>query len=356
MVPTSHKSHALPGSSGTRSGEMYENKPLNADATSKPKAQALRWINTTSPEEVKEKSIMKIIRAHALKHSEYHQKRTKKAKATTQSRNQLKGSAKPKLANPITHDGSPVPMSHGGTPDFNAHPSPGNSSCSSSDSSESLMLQPIALYPSPFRVRPSTTLVRRLSIQDLLNPDAMETNVGIVEDEPGFPEDLVINSSMPKLEVFRNLGSAIDPFRSLPQFLNPHVKAEQLQYFCTMLRNDTWGAQHEKLSMNSRLVYLSSICAGAAYREAFYGISGESLISTAVKAEVINMINERLRDPVLQADDETIAAVCHMINFEVFHSEPRLVTHIRGVEQLILQRGGLDQFASKVDGEHDKSA
>lgn len=103
-----------------------------------------------------------------------------------------------------------------------------------------------------------------------------------------------------------------------------------------------------------RHTFLSTICISAAYQDAMYrsyvGTVPESVQQLRVRAEVIKMIGRALNSPELRFNDVTIVAVLQVLNGEVIGcNEEGVASHLRGIEKMVKQRGGLGRLG--VHGE-----
>ena len=148
--------------------------------------------------------------------------------------------------------------------------------------------------------------------------------------------------------------SALNPFDTWPSFDDPTVNVSKLKWLCSQ----RFGSQ--KLSLHwiptllrARHAFLSTLCISSAHDDimnralgpAFRGTTLESQERTKVRLGTVSLINQSMNDPRMQAADETIIAVLHLLSSEIMGCNDSIMTiHQKGLHQMVLKRGGLGQL------------
>jgi hypothetical protein len=92
-------------------------------------------------------------------------------------------------------------------------------------------------------------------------------------------------------------------------------------------------------------VLLSSTALASGWLDMRAGLEGDSRRTALVKAEILGMISERLRDPDESFSDSTLMIILNLIAGEVLScNEKTLRTHVSGIARFVSQRGGLHRF------------
>ena len=92
-------------------------------------------------------------------------------------------------------------------------------------------------------------------------------------------------------------------------------------------------------------IILSSTVLASTWVDMLNKCSGDSATTAMVKTETIEMIKERLANPVLQSDDATLIVILHLFAGEMWVcNEQALRAHEKGVAATISRRGGLSRF------------
>lgn len=92
-------------------------------------------------------------------------------------------------------------------------------------------------------------------------------------------------------------------------------------------------------------IILSSTVLASTWLDMHNDYSGDSPTTTMVKNETFEMINERLRNPILRLDNATLAIILHLFAGEMWLcNEKTLRIHENGIATIISRRGGLSTF------------
>jgi hypothetical protein len=71
-----------------------------------------------------------------------------------------------------------------------------------------------------------------------------------------------------------------------------------------------------------------------------------------VKSEVMNMVNDLLRDSTTHLDDVTLMTILHLLAGEMWSADERaLRIHELGIARLITQRGGVQSLGNDAVAE-----
>lgn len=97
--------------------------------------------------------------------------------------------------------------------------------------------------------------------------------------------------------------------------------------------------------LKSPHAFLSTLCIASVHLDAVKELPNESTQTTALRQEVIHLINQNLASANSQVDDFNIIAVTQLIASEIIAcQDTSLSLHESGVEAMIKQRGGLNQL------------
>ena len=92
-------------------------------------------------------------------------------------------------------------------------------------------------------------------------------------------------------------------------------------------------------------IILSSTILASTWLDMHNNCSGDSTITAMVKAETMDMINERLVNPTLQLEDTTLIVILHLFAGEMWAcNEKALRIHENGIATLVSRRGGLSSL------------
>ncbi|KAI9728471.1 MAG: hypothetical protein M1828_003873 [Chrysothrix sp. TS-e1954] len=258
----------------------------------------LRFIVTSHPEEIKKRSIMRQIRSHAiLDHLE------------------KSGPRKPR--------GPPVRRTQG------ARQLGDSSSVSGA-------------------VKPTNRPNRKRRPKNMLERDVRPVS-GASSINHNSNQIVVRNRSILPADPYRITGSPIDPFHTLPQFTDPLLQVEELAYHClgfvgTVGKSPTWV----KTILSDRLAYLSSLAIEAVRQDIVQNITGKSKKTLVVEGDVVSLIKSKIMEPATACSDETIFGVLHLLTGQIIQGDISLLdTHVRGLESIVLQRGGLKNLGLK---------
>lgn len=171
----------------------------------------------------------------------------------------------------------------------------------------------------------------------------------LIQDDETF--ELVWNSGFAKQYTIRALGDGVDPFYVLPHFRDSTIYMAKMKMWCLRrFGTKAMSVNWVPALASSRLTYLAALCVAANDIDVCSGIRGESALTVTVKTEVIEMVNERLADPVTQQDDAILMAIQLLLCGEIVSGNEWIWgIHEDGTTKIILQRGGLHTLGISGD-------
>lgn len=102
------------------------------------------------------------------------------------------------------------------------------------------------------------------------------------------------------------------------------------------------------MMLQNRHSFLSSVCINATSLDIRRGLIDDSPETLTVKVEAISEINAMLQHKEHQASDSTIMSVVHVLCNEIPRGdEMTLLCHLKGLELMVSQRGGMSQLGGK---------
>lgn len=269
----------------------------------------LRFINSTHPSEVKSLQNRKLIKQHAMLDA---QQRRREASASNTSK---------KRAIKAAHAASTM------MPPRQLLPKGRTSSASESSSDAASEM-------------PHTPTPDYIELQD---HDSRETAVSISGTNMRL---LLTDEESPA--ILRYPGwSSVDPFRSLPQFANPLIRVEKLQYlnkafFPTIKRSQFYV----NALISNPLVLLSDAHPGMILQDALDGNAFGGNVTIASKGEIYSLLNKYLRspNPAVQASRHVIAGIFNLIWLELSYGNLAVVqTHMQGLKRVFEQVGAISR-------------
>lgn len=184
---------------------------------------------------------------------------------------------------------------------------------------------------------PDTRIVKAKSLQSVIPQTPI---VVPLQPEIRYPFD---EFRMPPLV---SIGVSLDPFRTMFQSNDSRVSVERLKHHCrTYFGSRGLGRLWIPKCLDHHHTFLSTLYMAAAHDDTIYGREVESLETAALRQDVIHHIGANLTDPEKMVDDSNIIAVSQLILGEVIgRTETSMAFHQNGIEQMIKQRGGLNQL------------
>ncbi|KAF1841006.1 uncharacterized protein K460DRAFT_295719 [Cucurbitaria berberidis CBS 394.84] len=147
-----------------------------------------------------------------------------------------------------------------------------------------------------------------------------------------------------------SLGKSLDPFRTMFQSSHPQVSVEELKFHCSRyFGTQGLGRYWIPTCLKYPHTFLSTLCLASAHHDIVRELPVESLVTAALRQEIILLVGGNLRNPDERVADHNIVAVTQLIIGEVIgREEAGLAFHETGIETMINQRGGLNQLG--MDG------
>jgi hypothetical protein len=145
---------------------------------------------------------------------------------------------------------------------------------------------------------------------------------------------------------FVSIGKSLDPFRTMFQSSHPGVSVEELKFHCSRyFGTRALGKYWIPTALSYPHTFLGTLCLATAYHDVIHERSLESVQTIALRQEVIHLVGQNMLNPEARVSDHNIMAIIQLIISEVIgREESALGWHENGIENMILQRGGLDKL------------
>jgi hypothetical protein len=145
---------------------------------------------------------------------------------------------------------------------------------------------------------------------------------------------------------FVSIGKNIDPFRTMFQSSHPSVSVEELKFYCNRyFGTRALGKYWIPTALSYSHTYLGTLCLATAYHDVIHERPLESVQTVALRQEVIHLVGRNMLDPEARVSDHNIMAIIQLIISEVIgREESGLSWHENGIENMIKQRGGLENL------------
>ncbi|KAN0102229.1 hypothetical protein V8E51_012739 [Hyaloscypha variabilis] len=224
------------------------------------------------------------------------------------------------------------------------------------------------------------TLVRRRAMLNYRRQERKQKSVSEEAEKPStdfpanhsFPEgkkddsevlrqnvaDDRMNSALPTItaDLLPKEITAVEPFNAFPIKIEPYMLELLLSYTTSVYETMYTIEKHVNLNP-AKDYWLPMAFQDAALLHAFiFCADGHCTISQGRKErpaavihlrKAIKIVNERLRVPVPSITDATIAVVCTFAHTEILNdNHENWMVHMRGLKQMIRQRGGIQAFES----------
>ncbi|KAF1915087.1 hypothetical protein BDU57DRAFT_557307 [Ampelomyces quisqualis] len=142
---------------------------------------------------------------------------------------------------------------------------------------------------------------------------------------------------------FVSIGKSLDPFRTMFQSSHPGVSVEELKFHCNRyFGTRALGRYWIPTALSYPHTFLGTLCLATAYHDVIHEKPLESVQTIALRQEVIHLVGRNMLDPATRVSDHNIMAIIQLIISEVIgREESGLRWHEDGIENMIMQRGGL---------------
>ncbi|KAL1625371.1 hypothetical protein SLS54_003463 [Diplodia seriata] len=138
-----------------------------------------------------------------------------------------------------------------------------------------------------------------------------------------------------------------DPFLALPQ-PTANINMPQVKYYCHLYFGTRGMARAWLPQMiQSRESFLSTLAIATSHQDAMAGMPTPTTLTTMVQTEVMHLLREAFNERWYRIKDTTIMTVVQLLCSELVNcsgAADRLVSHERGLRQLIIERGGIDRL------------
>ncbi|KKY19007.1 hypothetical protein UCDDS831_g05639 [Diplodia seriata] len=146
----------------------------------------------------------------------------------------------------------------------------------------------------------------------------------------------------------RRADSAADSNPENPQIMAREEALDIFQryrhlYFGTRGMARAWLPQ----MIQSRESFLSTLAIATSHQDAMAGMPTPTTLTTMVQTEVMHLLREAFNERWYRIKDTTIMTVVQLLCSELVNcsgAADRLVSHERGLRQLIIERGGIDRL------------
>lgn len=145
---------------------------------------------------------------------------------------------------------------------------------------------------------------------------------------------------------FVSIGKALDPFQTMFQSSHPGVSVEELKFYCSRyFGTRALGKYWIPTALSYPHTFLGTLCLATAYHDVINELPLESVQTIALRQEVIHLVGRNMLDPEARVSDHNIMAITQLIISEVIgREESGLSWHENGIENMIKQRGGLNEL------------
>jgi hypothetical protein len=145
---------------------------------------------------------------------------------------------------------------------------------------------------------------------------------------------------------FVSIGKSIDPFRTMFQASHPGVSVEELKFYCSRyFGTKALGKYWIPTALSYSHTFLGTLCLATAYHDVINELPLESVQTIALRQEVIHLVGRNMLDPETRVSDHNLMAIIQLIISEVIgREESGLSWHEDGIENMIKQRGGLNEL------------
>lgn len=169
-----------------------------------------------------------------------------------------------------------------------------------------------------------------------------------IESLAPFPYDSAFKNITP---LSFDLGRALDPFRTLPQASTSEVNVEKLKFHCSRFYGTrAMGVRWVPALLKHRHAFLGTLCVASSQLDISSGNGREGKETTLLRLEVVHLVSQSLANSRTQVDDPTIMAVLQLLCSELVRGETKeILWHENGMEQMIRQRGGLQELGVAPD-------
>ncbi|KAK4553221.1 hypothetical protein LTR86_009751 [Recurvomyces mirabilis] len=162
--------------------------------------------------------------------------------------------------------------------------------------------------------------------------------LGTTPDEVPFP--------------LHHINGSLNPFDTWPKLDDPKIRVNELKWSCSRRFGSRGIADHwVPMLLSARHAFLSTIVISSAHDDIMSRQSKhpdqrpktESVARATVRHQVTTMVNECMKDPMLQTSDATLVAVLHLLNAGIMGCDDKdMRVHERGINAMVRQRGGLN--------------
>jgi hypothetical protein len=130
------------------------------------------------------------------------------------------------------------------------------------------------------------------------------------------------------------------------QSSHPSVSVEELKFYCNRyFGTRALGKYWIPTALSYSHTYLGTLCLATAYHDVIHERPLESVQTVALRQEVIHLVGRNMLDPEARVSDHNIMAIIQLIISEVIgREESGLSWHENGIENMIKQRGGLENL------------